>query len=58
MLRHGAVLQDEHKHWQRLVDAMWLQHIDSGKIVVVGGAKYYLDHVAAKRDDMSFDLRS
>ena len=51
--------QDEHKHWQRLVDATWLQHIDSGKIVVVvGGAKYFLDHVAAKRDDMSFDLVS
>ena len=45
-----------HKDWQRLGDAQWLQNIETGEIVVVGGEPtYFLKNVAAHREDMSFD---
>ena len=50
--------RSEHKGWQRLDNVRWLQHVETGElIVVVGKPKLFIDTVAKQRSDMPFDLR-
>ena len=49
----------EHLGWQRLAVVKWLQHVETGEIVVVvDGATRFINSVAAERDDMPFDPRN
>ena len=51
--------RQEHKHWQRLQTTRWLRHEKTGEyVIVVGGPKYFIDHVASTRGDMPFNLRN
>jgi hypothetical protein len=51
----STISADEHKHWQPLHKVRWLQHIDSGVIVVVvGGAQHFVDSIDSIRERAGF----
>ena len=49
----------DHKGWQRLDRVRWLHNICTGEyVIVVGGAKLFLECERAKRADMSFNYQN